>query len=127
MNFLIDECLHTSLVEVARSVGHQADHVVWLGLGGQADWDLMPRIISDEFTFVTNNARDFRKLYAREPIHAGLIILLPQVVPKQQRELFQLLLAELGPDNQIMNEAIEINIVDGETRMVRYDLSKRLD
>ncbi|MHC2303488.1 hypothetical protein ACVJBD_007755 [Rhizobium mongolense] len=29
----------------------------------------MPRIIEENFTFVTNNARDFRKLYAKEESH----------------------------------------------------------
>jgi len=37
----------------------------------------MAPIREDEFTFVTNNARGFRKLYAKEEIHAGLVILIP--------------------------------------------------
>ena len=32
MNFLIDECLHTSLVEVALDRGHEATHVTFRGL-----------------------------------------------------------------------------------------------
>ncbi|TCU06976.1 hypothetical protein EV132_1305 [Rhizobium sullae] len=63
MKFLIDECLHTSLVAVAQDHGHDCFHVNWLGLSGEGDWDLMPRIVAGDFTFVTNNARDFRKLY----------------------------------------------------------------
>ena len=35
---LIDECLHTTLVEVARELGHEAQHVNWLGLSGATDW-----------------------------------------------------------------------------------------
>ena len=81
MKFLIDECLHTSLVSTAADRGHEAYHVNWLGLSGESDWDLMPRIVADGLTFVTNNARDFRKLFAREPIHAGLVIIVPQVTP----------------------------------------------
>ncbi|WP_292364884.1 DUF5615 family PIN-like protein [Mesorhizobium sp.] len=78
MKFLVDECLHTSLVAVAESRGHEARHVNWLGLSGETDWDLMPRILTEDFTFVTNNARDFRRLYAREEVHAGLLIVVPQ-------------------------------------------------
>jgi predicted nuclease of predicted toxin-antitoxin system len=126
MNFLIDECLHTSLVEVAQGLGHEATHVVWLGLSGQADWDLMPRIIGDDFTFVTNNARDFRKLYSNEPLHAGLVILLPQVPPVEQRELFQLVLSELRVGDQLVNEAIEIRIVDGDAEITRYHLPEQI-
>lgn len=65
MKLLVDECLHTSLVAVAQASGHDCSHVNWLGLSGAADWDLMPRIIDADFTFVTNNARDFRKLHAK--------------------------------------------------------------
>jgi len=70
---MIDECLHTSLVEVAIMRGHQATHVTWRGLAGAADWTLMGPIRSGEFTFVTNNAKDFRRLYAREANHMGLV------------------------------------------------------
>lgn len=83
MKFLIDECLHTSLVAVAQDHGHDCFHVNWLGLSGEADWDLMPRIVAGDFTFVTNNARDFRKLYSKEDLHAGLLIIVPQVPPVQ--------------------------------------------
>ena len=47
------------------------------------------------FTFVTNNARDFRKLYAKEELHAGLVIIVTQVLPVRQRELFDAVLADL--------------------------------
>jgi len=69
LRFLIDECLHTSLVAEAIARGHEAQHVNWLGLRGETDWNLMRRIIADDCTFVTNNASDFRKLYRREAIH----------------------------------------------------------
>ena len=122
MRFLVDECLHTSLVAVAEGRGHEARHVNWLGLSGETDWDLMPRIIAEDFTFVTNNARDFRKLYAREEIHAGLLIIVPQVAPDKQRELFDALLDELGEDSAIVNEIIEIQLEDGAAVITRYDL-----
>ncbi len=41
MKLLVDECLHTSLVTVAHSGGHSADHVSHRGLGGLKDWQLM--------------------------------------------------------------------------------------
>lgn len=122
MKFLVDECLHTSLVAVAEARGHEARHVNWLGLSGETDWDLMPRILAEDFTFVTNNARDFRKLYAREEVHAGLLIIVPQVAPDKQRELFDALLEELGADAVVVNEVIEIEIDDGVAVITRYDL-----
>ncbi|APO70524.1 hypothetical protein IE4872_PC00510 (plasmid) [Rhizobium gallicum] len=122
MKFLIDECLHSSLVAVAQGYGHDCFHVNWLGLSGEADWDLMPRIIEGDFTFVTNNARDFRKLYAKEELHAGLVIIVPQVLPSLQRELFDLILQELV-EAQLVNEVIEVTI-DGDEGAVlaRYSL-----
>jgi predicted nuclease of predicted toxin-antitoxin system len=122
VKFLIDECLHTSLVAVARNHGHDCFHVNWLGLSGESDWDLMPRIVAEDFTFVTNNARDFRKLYAREQLHAGLVIIVPQVPPGMQRELFSAVLHELAMSEVIVNEVVEIAIEDGEAILTRYAL-----
>ncbi|MGK9264188.1 DUF5615 family PIN-like protein [Sinorhizobium meliloti] len=122
MKFLIDECLHTSLVAVAQDHGHDCFHVNWLGLSGETDWDLMPRIVAEDFTFVTNNARDFRKLYAREELHAGLVIIVPQVLPALQRELFLAVLQELGDAQDMVNEVVEIAIEDGEAVLTRYSL-----
>jgi predicted nuclease of predicted toxin-antitoxin system len=122
VRFLIDECLHTSLVAVARERGHEASHVNWLGLSGETDWGLMPRIIEGDFIFVTNNAKDFRKLYAKEPVHAGLVIVVPQVAPDKQRELLDSLLADLGPEEFLINEIVEIEIENGVAVFTRYDL-----
>lgn len=122
MRFLVDECLHTSLVVVATDRGHEAHHVNWLGLSGTADRDLMPRIIDGDYTFVTNNAADFRRLHGRADLHAGLVIFVPQVAPDMQRRLFGALLDTFAPDEQMVNEAIEILIDDGEAVFARYAL-----
>nr|CAD6437721.1 toxin PIN [Rhizobium sp. Q54] len=119
MKFLIDECLHTSLVAVAQEHGHDCFHVNWLGLSGETDWDLMPRIIQEDFTFVTNNARDFRKLYAKEELHAGLVIIVPQVLPAQQRELFALILQDLADTQDLVNQVVEVTL-DGEDALLTH-------
>ncbi|MEO9340849.1 DUF5615 family PIN-like protein [Mesorhizobium sp. SB112] len=120
MKFLIDECLHTTLVAVAQDRGHECSHVNWLGLSGETDWGLMPRIVDESFTFVTNNARDFRKLYAKEELHAGLVIIVPQVLPALQRELFEAVLADLSPDEELLNEVIEITMDGDIAAITRY-------
>jgi predicted nuclease of predicted toxin-antitoxin system len=96
MKFLIDECLHTSLVTLAHDAGHACEHVNFLGLGGQKDWQLMTRIRRKDYTFVTNNRADFTALYAKEELHAGLVIILPNVTPSLQRELFRAALSHIG-------------------------------
>jgi hypothetical protein len=84
----------------------------------------MPRIVAEDYTFVTNNARDFRKLYATEELHAGLIIIVPQVVPALQRDLFDLILQDLASGAELLNEVIEITIEENEAVLTRYSLPK---
>jgi predicted nuclease of predicted toxin-antitoxin system len=67
VKLLIDECLHTSLVSVAHSAGHSADHVSHRGLGGLKDWQLMRVIREQEYTFVTNNRSAFLVCTAKSP------------------------------------------------------------
>jgi predicted nuclease of predicted toxin-antitoxin system len=122
VRFLIDECLHTSLVDVAQRHGHEAHHVNWLGLSGATDRGLMPRIVEQDFTFVTNNAGDFRRLYARQEVHAGLVIVVPQVSPARQRALFSSLLDTLDPDDALLNEVIEVSLDGDEVVITRYEL-----
>ena len=122
MNFLIDECLHTSLVEVAVERGHEATHVNYRGLSGVQDWNLMAPIRGGDFTFVTNNAKDFRRLYAQAEIHAGLVILIPNVPPTEQRMLFDAALDELAAGPGLFNEALEVTVVEGEIEITRYEL-----
>ncbi len=105
--FLIDECLHTSLADLAHDAGYAADHVIYLGLGGAKDWQLMDTIIESDYTFVTNNRSDFLALYNRAPVHAGLVIIVPNVTPLRQRELFQATLDHIGK-SEIINAVLEV-------------------
>jgi predicted nuclease of predicted toxin-antitoxin system len=81
MRFLIDECLHKSLVGVAHATGLEAMHVNHLALSGKADWELAERIVEGEFTFVTNNRVDFIRLFGKMDLHTGLIIIVPNASP----------------------------------------------
>jgi hypothetical protein len=65
---------------------------------------------------------DFRRLYAREPLHAGLVIIVPQVTPAMQRSLFNALLGRLSTGDALVNEAIELRIEDGAAVIERYSL-----
>ena len=111
MRFLIDECLHTSLVSVAHEAGYASDHVNFIGLSGYKDWQLMDRIRAGEYTFVTNNRFDFAALYGREEIHPGLVIIVPNVVPRLQRELFLAALAHIG-GRETVNTLLEVDRTD---------------
>jgi hypothetical protein len=64
VKLLIDEYLHTSLVQIARTAGHVADHVNNLRLGSSKDGQLMATIRrlppqqSAGYTFVLHEKYD---------------------------------------------------------------------
>lgn len=120
MRFLIDECLHPSLTIVAHDRGFEAHHVTRIGLTSEADWDLVRLVIERDFTFVTNNAADFRRLYGNQPLHTGLVIIIPQLRPQRQRDIFNLTIDEIG-DSDLLNVVIEAGIDGGVAVFNRYD------
>lgn len=121
MKFLIDECLHESLVGVAHRAGAAATHVNHLGLSGKPDWTVAQRIEADEFTFVTNNRADFIRLFARMDLHPGLIILIPNAVSALQRALFQAVI-DYSAQRDLLNTVIEVSLYGKTVRLVEYQL-----
>jgi predicted nuclease of predicted toxin-antitoxin system len=121
MKFLIDECLHTSLVTLAHEAGHLCDHVNFLGLGGHKDWQLMTKIRNEDYTFVTNNRTDFTSLYAKEELHSGLVIIIPNVTPSRQRELFRASLLHIGTRN-LTNTVLEVDLADDTATCREYPI-----
>lgn len=118
---LIDECLHTSLLELAHAAGHIADHVTYLGLGSSKDRELVKIIVERDYTFVTNNRTDFLTLYRRTPLHAGLVIIIPNVKPALQRQLFEAALRLIGERDPV-NIVIEVGFSDEEIECRQYPL-----
>ena len=64
----------------------------------------------EEFVFVTNNARDFRKLMRELELHAGLIVIIPSVTPTMQRELFERALSEVTRLPDLINKVLEVDV-----------------
>ncbi len=110
MKFLIDECLHTSLVTVAHEAGHVCDHVNFLGLGGYKDWQLMVKIRAEDYTLVTNNRTDFIALFAQEELHPGLVIIVPSVAPSLQRQFLRAALFHIGA-RDLINTVLEVELI----------------
>jgi predicted nuclease of predicted toxin-antitoxin system len=121
MRFLIDECLHESLVGVAHAAGLEAIHVNHLGLSGKPDWELAERIVKDEFTFVTNNRVDFLQLVEKMDLHPGLIVLVPNVVPALQPTLLMGALHYLS-GRDLVNVVIEVSRKGKAVQCVEYNL-----
>jgi predicted nuclease of predicted toxin-antitoxin system len=121
VRLLIDECLHTSLVKVANDRLYEAYHVVHLGMSGLKDHELMFRIRDEDFTLVTNNAIDFRRLFRKEQVHPGLVILVPNVPPAIQRALLGTVLDYIG-DRDLVNRAVEVNLTGDEAEIEEYEI-----
>jgi len=56
----------------------------------------MVKVRAEEFTLMTNDAVDFRRLFRYEVIHPGLVILIPNATPPVQRALFSAALDFIG-------------------------------
>jgi predicted nuclease of predicted toxin-antitoxin system len=109
--FLIDECLSLDLVALAQARGHHATHVAFRGLQGTSDRGLLPIIREEGFVLVTNNARDFLRLYGQETVHPGLIVLVPGGIRAEfQARLFGLALDVIEPMTDLVNKVVEVGL-----------------
>ena len=106
MKFLIDECLCVDSVLIANQAGHAAEHVARVGKAGWKDWNVARHASDGDFIVVTNNASDFRRLYARQSLQAGLVIIIPSVNRAQQCQLFRGALDELGVIGEPINRVL---------------------
>jgi predicted nuclease of predicted toxin-antitoxin system len=122
VRFLIDECLTVDLVAGAGESGHEAQHVAHGGRAGWKDWNVVRYARDGDFILVTNNASDFRQLYAAQPLHAGLIILIPVVGRRLQQRLFKAALDELVVIGEPVNRVLEVDLDGEEVILTLYDL-----
>jgi len=122
VRFLIDECLTIDLVAVAGQASHEAHHVAHVGKAGWKDWNVARYARDGDFVLVTNNASDFRRLYAAQPLHAGLVILIPAVDRILQQRLFQAALDELATLGEPVNRVLEVDLDGDDVTFALYDL-----
>jgi predicted nuclease of predicted toxin-antitoxin system len=120
IRFLIDECLTPELLAEAYARGFEAHHVNTLGLRKASDRALMVQIVGGGFTFVTNNRRDFLRLYHIIDVHAGLLVIVPSVAIDRQAELFNAALdAIIAAGSDLTGELVEV-ASDGTVTITRY-------
>jgi hypothetical protein len=110
--FLIDECLSPLLAALARERGHVALHLAHIGRMGSSDYQVLRLMLDGGYVFVTNNARDFRRLLATVPIHGGLIVVMPSAKRPRQRSLFSAALDFIERMPDIINKVIEVHAED---------------
>lgn len=75
MKLWFDEDLSPTLVHVANDKGFEATCNRDRGVLGLKDPALRTLVQDEGAVFVTDNASDFRPMYARDHIHPGLIVL----------------------------------------------------
>ncbi|MBF0324645.1 DUF5615 family PIN-like protein [Magnetospirillum moscoviense] len=109
LRLLLDECLSPTLVARAQARGVDATHVRFLGKAGYQDYNLIDIILAGEYCFVTNNARDFLKLFAEVEWHDGLVIILPQTRLAEQIVLFEAALDFVGGLDHTINRVVEVH------------------
>jgi predicted nuclease of predicted toxin-antitoxin system len=122
MRFLIDECLSIDLVLTANHAGHEAQHIARLGKAGWKDWNVAGYAAEGDFVLVTNNASDFRRLYAAHSLHAGLVIIVPSVNRLAQQQLFRGALDELARVGDPVNRVLEVDVEGDDVTFKLYDL-----
>ena len=108
VQFLIDECLTPQLVRKAIEFGYFGEHVAALGLSGTADDLLCERAVAYGKILVTNNGRDFRRIYRRFRNPPGLVVLLPSVGWRQQVALFEAVLRFIEKEPVIIDRLVQI-------------------
>ena len=106
---LIDECLSPDLVSVALARGRVGLHVVWLDRVGADDRELPALAAERSYVFVTNNRRDYLRLYAASEVHNGLIIIEPSVVAEEQCRQFGIALDVVERQDSLGNRLIEVH------------------
>lgn len=109
---LIDECLSPTLVARAEARGFDATHVRFIGRAGFQDYHLMELILEGDYLFVTNNARDFIKLFSKIDLHNGLVLILPRTRLDEQIALFEASLDFIEKLGHTINRVIEVHSVD---------------
>ncbi len=81
----------------------------------------MATIREQDYTFVTNNRSDFLALHGQEPLHPGVIIIVPSVTPPQQRELFSAALKHFGV-RDLTNTVVEVEYAGMQILCIEYSL-----
>lgn len=108
VQFLIDECLTPDLVGTAAEHGYFGVHICAAGLAGTPDDVICTRAVESRRILVTNNGKDFRRIYRRFRTHPGLVILLPSVRWSEQIALFQKVIRFIDMEQAIVDRVVQI-------------------
>lgn len=108
LRFLIDECLSPKLAKIGIDIA-DITHVNFRGLMRQPDTVVARWCLDHDHVVVTNNARDFRKLYATFDLHPGVVVVQPTTSWARQRDILITALPVLTARPSLVNTLIEID------------------
>ena len=69
---------------------------------------------------------DFRRLFAAQPLHAGLVILIPNVGRAMQGRLFKAALDALAGFGEPVNQVLEVDLDGGDVTFALDDLPGKI-
>ncbi|MGQ0467199.1 MAG: DUF5615 family PIN-like protein [Sporichthyaceae bacterium] len=120
MRFLVDECLSPTIADLLQAAGHDAVHVVGMGLGGQPDVDVMAVAVADGRILVSADT-DFGELLARTNAELPSLILHrgAEVAPAA---LAALLLSNLDQVREDLEHGAVVVILDDRIRVRRLPI-----
>src|SRR5205085_9121425 len=108
----------------AQASGSEAYHLAHMGKAGSPDGQVVDYALAHDLILVTNNATDFRRFYAAQDVHPGLVILIPNVERETQARLFGAVVARLGPMRDFVNKGLEVDLADDRIIFVEYELPR---
>jgi hypothetical protein len=108
LTFLLDEHLTPALRVVGARLGALVLHVNDIGLAGHGDSKITQEAFERSAILVTRNAIDFLRLYRERELHAGLIVILPDLDFVQQLRVFEQVVVRVAPGEDLVNKVLRV-------------------
>lgn len=118
MKLWFDEDLSPTLVQIANELGFDATCNRDRAMLGSSDHALWRLVQAEDYVFVTDNASDFRPLYAGTDVHHGLILMPATVGRDRQQQLTRAVIGWIStaagaayerPSDFMLNTLVEID------------------
>lgn len=118
MKLWFDEDLSPTLVGVTNELGFEATCNRDRGMLGCSDRSLREQAQEEGYVVATDNAADFRPMYARDQIHPGLIVMPGSPGRDGQQQIARTVISHIvaaadqageTPEDFMVNKLVEIN------------------